>query len=76
MEHKTARVIAVSAMGARKDQQAFDLWCYGINRLIAEKTPIRILIYGEEFDISGFDTPMQFLPTFISKTFRNGSKEK
>ena len=69
-------VIAVSAMGARKDQQAFDLWCYGVNRLIAEKGPIKILVYGEEFDISEFNTPMQFLPTFISKTFRNGNKDK
>lgn len=69
-------VIAVSAMGARKDQQAFDLWCYGVNRLIAEKGPIKLLVYGEEFDISEFNTPMQFLPTFISKTFRNGNKDK
>ncbi|MGM9866563.1 MAG: DUF4417 domain-containing protein, partial [Lepagella sp.] len=65
-------VIAVSAMGARKKQQAFDLWCYGIERLIIEKDPILILIYGEEFDVSGFNVPVKFLPCFVSKHFRNG----
>lgn len=65
-------VIAVSAMGAKRDTVAFDLWCYGINRLITEKTPTLILIYGEEFDIPGITTPIRFLPTFVTKHFRNG----
>lgn len=64
-------VIAVSAMGARKDRQAFDLWCYGIERLINEKNPTLILIYGEKFEIPGLNVPVQFLPTFVSKHFRN-----
>ena len=65
-------IIAVSAMGARKDRQAFELWRYGIERLIIEKNPTLILIYGEEFDISWINVPVQFLPTFVSKHFRNG----
>ena len=69
-------VIAVSAMGARKNNKAFDLWCYGIDRLINEKRPTQVLIYGEEFDIPGLKTPVHFLPTFISKHFRNGNEEK
>lgn len=64
-------VIAVSGMGARKDQQSFDLWCYGIERLIIEKSPILLLIYGEEFEIEGIDVPVKFIPSFISKRFRN-----
>ena len=68
-------VLGVSAMGARKNVQAFDLWCYGINRLIIEKSPKLILIYGEEFDVSGINVPVKFLPTFIFKHFRNGKKK-
>lgn len=69
-------VIAVSAMGARKDQQAFDLWSYGIGRLIIEKKPTLLLIYGEEFELSGINVPVKFLPTFVSKHFRNGKERK
>lgn len=58
-------------MGARKDQQAFDLWSYGIERLIIEKCPTQILIYGEEFEINGINVPVKFLPTFVSKRFRD-----
>lgn len=65
-------VIAVSAMGARKNNESFDLWNYGIERLILEKGPIEILIYGEEFDVSNINVPVKFLPTFISKHFRHG----
>lgn len=69
-------VIAVSAMGARNDQKSFDLWCYGINRLVIEKGPTLILIYGDEFNIPGLTTPVKFLPTFVTKHFRNGNKSK
>lgn len=64
-------VIAVSAMGARKNKQAFDLWRYGVDRLIIEKKPTLILIYGEQFDVTDICTPVKFLPTFVSKRFRN-----
>ncbi|MDE5811416.1 MAG: DUF4417 domain-containing protein [Muribaculaceae bacterium] len=64
-------VIAVSAVGARKNCETFNLWLYGLKRLILEKTPSLILIYGEVCDISGLEAPIQFLPTFITKRFRN-----
>lgn len=69
-------IIAVSAMGARADQQSFDLWCYGIERLIIEKSPTLLLIYGEEFEVSGINVPIKFLPTFISNHFRHGKARK
>lgn len=65
-------VIAVSAMGARANSDAFSLWQYGINRLILERDPSLILVYGEEFEISNITTPIRFLPTYVSKHFRNG----
>lgn len=64
-------IIAVSAMGVRKNAAAFDLWLYGLNRLILEKSPILLLIYGEEFDIPQITTPVKFLSTFVTKHFRN-----
>lgn len=68
-------VIAVSAMGARKNKKSFDLWRYGVNRLIIAKRPTLLLVYGEEFDVSNFSVPIKFLPTFVSKHFRNGQKK-
>lgn len=70
-------VIGVSAMGARKNSNAFNLWCNGIKRLIKEKEPSLILIYGDKFEIPEVDNSIfKFLPTFISKHFRNGTKNK
>lgn len=63
-------IIAVSAMGARQNKAAYDLWCYGIRRLVLEKKPILILIYGEPFEVPETGTPYKFLPTFVSKHFR------
>lgn len=64
-------VIAVSALGARKDPSSWRLWTYGITRLVEEKHPTLILIYGEEFNIPEIGIPVKFLPSFISKHFRN-----
>lgn len=63
-------VIAVSAMGARVNNDSYNLWCYGIKRLIIAKHPELILIYGEPFDVPEIETPYKFLPTFVSKHFR------
>ena len=66
----THSVIAVSGMGNSKDAAARDLWCYGIQRLEAEKAPLLILVYGEEVDVPGIHTPLKFFPDFISKRLR------
>jgi hypothetical protein len=65
-------VVAVSAMGAYKNRMQFDRWCYGLTRLEKDRHPRLILVYGDAVDISGLSTPVQFLPTFISKHFRHG----
>lgn len=63
-------IIAVSAMGARRDIASYNLWCYGIKRLVSEKQPTLILIYGEPFELPEIGTHYQFLPTFVTKHFR------
>lgn len=66
-------IIAVSGMGNRKSADAFSLWCHGLRCLEKEKSPILILIYGAEVDIPGLQTPVKFIPDYISKHFRNGT---
>ncbi len=63
-------VIAVSGMGNRKSPSAFNLWCYGLKRLEAAKHPTLILVYGQPVEIPGLNTPVQFIPDFISTRLR------
>ncbi len=63
-------VIAVSGMGNRRSQDAFNRWCYGLRRLEDSKHPTLILIYGEELEVPGLQTPLKFIPDFISSKLR------
>ena len=63
-------VIAVSGMGNRKSEDAFNRWCYGLRRLEEAKSPILIIVYGEEVEVQGLHTPLKFIPCFIQKRFR------
>lgn len=67
-------VVAVSGMGNRKNSNAYNMWCYGIRRLEEEKSPILILVYGEEIEVEGITTPLQFIPDFISTNLRKIKK--
>lgn len=64
-------IIAVSGMGSRVNETAFERWCYALRRLEKDRRPILILIYGDPVEIPGLNTPVQFLPNFISKRFRH-----
>lgn len=63
-------IIAVSGMGSRKSASAFNLWCYGLRRLEEAKRPSLILVYGQPVDIPDLQTPVQFIPDFISTRLR------
>ena len=63
-------VIAVSGMGNRKSRNAFNLWCYGLQRLEEAKAPILIIVYGEEVEVPGLHTPLKFVPCFIQERLR------
>ena len=65
-------VIAVCGLSNRKDLQAYNIWCYALRRLEAEKHPTLILVYGPEIEIPDLHTPVKFLKDFISKRFRHG----
>lgn len=64
-------VIAVSGMGNRRSVDAFNRWCYGLHRLEEAKQPILIIVYGEEVEVQGLHTPLQFVPCFIQERLRN-----
>ena len=63
-------VIAVSGMGNRKSEDAFNRWCYGLRRLEDAKQPVLIIIYGEEVEVQGLHTPLKFVPCFIQEKLR------
>lgn len=63
-------VIAVSGMGNKRSEDAFNRWCYGLRRLEDAKEPILIIIYGEEVEIQGIHTPLKFVPCFIQAKLR------
>lgn len=63
-------VIGVSGTGNNKNADAYALWCYGLQRLEAEKEPILIIIYGEEVEVPGLHTPLKFIPDYISTRLR------
>lgn len=63
-------VIAVSGMGNKKSEDAFNRWCYGLHRLEEAKNPILIIVYGEEMEVQGLHTPLKFVPCFIQKRLR------
>lgn len=64
-------VIAVCGTGVRWCRSAWELWCYALRRLEAEKQPTLILVYGEPVDIPGLHTPVKFIESYIFKHFRN-----
>lgn len=64
-------VIAVSGMGNRKTTLSFNRWCNGLRRLEASKHPTLILVYGDEVEVPGLHTPIQFKQSFISERLRN-----
>lgn len=68
-------VVAVSSRGNRLNSDAFNRWCYGLHRLEEDKQPILIIVYGEEFDIPDLNTPVQFIPDFISTRLRKIEKK-
>lgn len=63
-------VIAVSGMGNRKSDFAFNRWCYGLRRLEEAVTPITIIVYDEEVEVQGLCTPIKFIPCFINERLR------
>ncbi|MGM9752434.1 MAG: DUF4417 domain-containing protein [Candidatus Cryptobacteroides sp.] len=63
-------IIAVSGMGNRKSTEAFRHWCYGLHRLEDALSPILILVYGEQVEVEGLHTELEFIPCFIEKRLR------
>ena len=63
-------VIAVSGMGNKKSVDAFNRWCHGLRRLEEAKSPILIIVYGEEVEVQGLHTPTKFILCFIQDRIR------
>ncbi len=63
-------VIAISGMGNRKNERAFNHWCNGLRRLEEAKSPHLIIVYGDEVEVQGLHTPLKFAPCFIHEKLR------
>lgn len=64
-------ILAVSGMGSHRNYDAFQRWCYGMSCLERTKAPKMILVYGREVSIPNFNTPLKFIPDYITTHLRN-----
>lgn len=69
-------VIAVCGIGHLRCRACDALWHFAIRELERQVHPSLILVYGQEVDIPGVSTPVQFIPDFIRKRFRNNEYKK
>lgn len=67
----TKSVIAVSGIGNRCTTDAYNRWCYGLRRLEEAKSPLQIIVYGGVVEVPYLQTPIKFIPDFISTKLRN-----
>lgn len=62
--------LAVSGIGHQKSRAHTILWQEALRELERQKSPTQIIVYGEEETVPGLQTPLKFIPSFISKRFR------
>ena len=68
-------VTAVCGIGHNHCRQAKDLWQYAIQRLVDEKSPTKLIIYGgKQEDMPHIEIPVIYLEDYITKHFRNETK--
>lgn len=48
-----------------------ELWYTGLSELESRLHPIRIIIYGEEREIPGINTPVEFIRPYSKEKFQN-----
>ena len=63
-------VLAVCGIGNRHCDASWQLWEYAIRLIESELSPIMIMVFGEEVEVSGIHTPLKFIPDYISTHFR------
>ena len=65
-------VTAVCGIGHDFCESARRLWFYAIKKLIEEKSPTILVVYGGKTDsFPDFGVPVIFIEDFITKRFRN-----
>lgn len=67
-------VIAVCGMGICSNPGALELWYVGLNELETRLRPIKIIIYGDEREIPGLSTPIDFITPYSKAKFLNKIK--
>lgn len=68
-------VTAICGIGHDYCSQAKHLWHYAVQRLIEEKSPTKLIVYGGKQDsLSNLDIPVFYYEDHITKHFRYGSK--
>lgn len=64
-------VIAVCGTGISNRPGSLELWYIGLSELESRLHPLLIIIYGEERDIPGLNTPVRFIPPYSKAKFKN-----
>ena len=69
-------VIAVCGIGHDQDSSRKSLWHTAVNRLIEEKKPTTLVIYGGKLeDYLKLPVKVKYIPDFIKQHFRTNGKE-
>ena len=67
-------VLGVCGVGKSHCRSANELWNYGIQRVIEEKRPRLLYIYGNPTDSLDITVPYRIIPDFITSRFRKDEK--
>ena len=69
-------VIAVCGIGHDQDKSRKTLWHIAVHRLIAEKKPTALVIYGgKQEDYQQLPVKVKYIPDFINQHFRTDGKK-
>ncbi|MGN1354521.1 MAG: DUF4417 domain-containing protein [Alloprevotella sp.] len=67
-------VYGISATGLKDCSAKLRLFLYAIRKIEEVLSPVMVFAYGEPIEDSSITTPIRFIPTQISKYFRNEHK--
>lgn len=65
-------ITAVCGIGHNYNRAAKRLWIYGLEKLIEQKKPTKLIVYGgSQKDVEYLDIPVIFIEDYINTNFRN-----
>lgn len=69
-------ILGVCGVGVNRSKRRRELWDYALRHIEQELSPKLFIVYGPETKVPGLQTPIQFIPDYISIHFRHGKDKK